>query len=124
MRLLLAMALVLLASPAYAHPPPIGIGGFWGGLLHPYFVTAHGAAIVALGLLIGQQGWGRGTPIAFILALMAGLGLIWLAVVPRYVNEALLVLAAVSGLLLVLADRKSTRLNSSHMSESRMPSSA
>ena len=103
MRLLLAMALVLLASPAYAHPPPIGIGGFWGGLLHPYFVTAHGAAIVALGLLIGQQGWGRGTPIAFILALMAGLGLIWLAVVPRYVNEALLVLAAVSGLLLVLA---------------------
>ena len=103
MRLLLAMPLVLLASPAYAHPPPIGIGGFWGGLLHPYFVTAHGAAIVALGLLIGQQGWGRGTPIAFILALMAGLGLIWLAVVPRYVNEALLVLAAVSGLLLVLA---------------------
>lgn len=103
MRLVLAIALVLIASPAYAHPPPIGIGGFWGGLLHPYFVTAHVAAIVALGLLVGLQGWGRVTPIAFILALMAGLGLIWLAVVPRYVNEGLLVLAAVYGLLVVLA---------------------
>ena len=103
MKLLLAMMLVLLASPAYAHPPPIGIGGFWGGLLHPYFVTAHAAAIVALGLLVGQQGWGRVTPIAFIGALMAGLGLIALAVVPRYANEALLVLAAICGLLAALA---------------------
>ncbi len=103
MRLFLAIAFVLLAGPAYAHPPPIGIGGFWGGLMHPYFVTAHGAAIVALGLLVGQQGWGRVTPIVFIAALMAGLGLIWLAAVPRYINEALLVLAVVCGLLVALA---------------------
>lgn len=103
MRLFLAIAFVLLAGPAYAHAPPIGIGGFWGGLLHPYFVSAHGAAIVALGLLVGQQGWGRVTPIVFIAALVAGLGLIWLAVVPRYVNEALLVLAVVCGLLVALA---------------------
>jgi urease accessory protein len=99
MKLLIATALVLLASPAYAHPPPIGISGFWGGLLHPYFVPVHAAVIVALGLLVGQQGWGRITPIAFILALVAGLGLIWLAVVPRYANEALLVLAALIGVL-------------------------
>lgn len=103
MRLFLAIAFVLLAGPAYAHPPPVGIGGFWGGLLHPYFVSAHGAAIVALGLLVGQQGWGRVTPIVFIAALVAGLGLIWLAVVPRYVNEALLVLAVVCGLLVAFA---------------------
>jgi urease accessory protein len=102
MRLLLVIALMLLASPAYAHPPPIGIGGFWGGLLHPYLVTAHAAAIVALGLLVGQQGWGRVTPVAFILALMAGLGLIALALVPPYANEALLVLAAIIGLLVAL----------------------
>lgn len=103
MRLLLVIALMLLASPAYAHPPPIGIGGFWGGLLHPYLVTAHAAPIVALGLLVGQQGWGRVTPVAFILALMAGLGLIALALVPRYANEVLLVLAAIIGLLVALA---------------------
>jgi urease accessory protein len=99
MRPLIALGFVLLAGPAYAHPPPIGIGGFWGGLLHPYFVPAHGAVVVALGLLIGQQGWGRVTPVAFILALVAGLALIWLAVVPRYANEALLALAALTGLL-------------------------
>ena len=98
MRLLVAMLFVSLASPAYAHSPPIGLAGFWGGLLHPYFVTAHAAAIIALGLLVGQQGWGRVTPIAFIAALVTGLGLIALAVVPRHADAALLIVAAICGL--------------------------
>ena len=57
-RLLAAAALVLSAQPALAHPPPLGIGGFPGGLLHPLFVPAHALAVLALGLLIGQQAAG------------------------------------------------------------------
>ena len=38
--------------------------GFFGGLLHPLFVPAHLMAVLALGLLIGQQApqWGRAAP--------------------------------------------------------------
>lgn len=37
-RALLAAAFALMAGPAFAHPPPLGISGFLGGLLHPLFV--------------------------------------------------------------------------------------
>ena len=53
------LVFALTAQPAMAHPPPLGIGGFAGGLLHPLFVPAHLLAVLALGMLIGQQPAGR-----------------------------------------------------------------
>jgi hydrogenase/urease accessory protein HupE len=38
---LLTVVLAMWAEPALAHPPPLGVRGFWGGVLHPVFVTDH-----------------------------------------------------------------------------------
>lgn len=105
MRVPVALAFMLIAGPALAHPPPLGIPGFPGGLLHPLLVPAHLLAILALGLLAGQQapGWGRAVPGAFIIALLLGLGVLTLGVVPRGVEFVLLVLAVASGVLAALA---------------------
>jgi urease accessory protein len=73
------------------------------GLLHPLIVPAHVLAVAALALLIGQQGWRRSVPIAFSVATLIGLGAIAMAYVPQFIEEALLVLAAITGLLVVLA---------------------
>jgi urease accessory protein len=104
-RLAIAAALALLpAAPALAHPPPLGIGGFWGGLLHPLFVPAHALAVLALGLLVGQQtAWGRMPVVAFILGLAVGLGVMTLGVVPRLMNEVVLTCALIAGLSVALA---------------------
>jgi urease accessory protein len=106
-RTLLAAALVLIAGPAQAHPPPLGIPGFLGGFLHPIFVPAHLIAILSLALLIGQQMrvWGKLPMAAYALALLAGLGAIALAFVPERAGEAVLALAAVCGALTAAAPR-------------------
>src|ERR1043166_7100505 len=59
----------------------------------------------------------------FVSAIIAGL---ICAVIAKggKANLALAVVIIVLGFLLAIPDRKSTRLNSSHVSESRMPSSA
>ena len=105
MRLLIALALALIAEPALAHPPPLGIPGFSGGFLHPLFVPAHLLAVLGLGLLAGQQAphWGRAVPGAYIIALLVGLGVLTLGVVPRGADLAVLALAVMSGGLLALA---------------------
>jgi hydrogenase/urease accessory protein HupE len=48
-------ALLLATDPAHAHDVVAGVGGFYGGLLHPLLVPAHVLALTSLGLLIGQQ---------------------------------------------------------------------
>ena len=105
MRALVALALMLVAEPALAHPPPLGIPGFFGGLLHPLFAPAHLLALLGLGLLTGQQApaWGRAVPGAFIIVLLAGLGVLTLGVVPRGIDLAVLLLAAATGVLAALA---------------------
>lgn len=104
LRLLLTFALSCTATPALAHPPPIGIGGFWGGLLHPLFVPAHALAVLALGLLIGQQmpQWDRKAPLIYVTALAVGLGILTFGIVPRHIELALLLLALGSGGLIAL----------------------
>jgi urease accessory protein len=103
-RALVAVALTLIAGPALAHPPPLGIPGFPGGLLHPFFVPAHVLAVAGLGLLIGMQAphWGRVGPFVYIAALAAGLGLMTLGIVPRWMGEGLLVSAIATGTLVAL----------------------
>jgi urease accessory protein len=103
-RALIVAALTLIAEPALAHPPPLGIPGFPGGLLHPFFVPAHTLAVIGLGLLIGLQAphWGRAPPFVYIAALAAGLGLMTLGIVPRWMGEGLLVSAMATGTLAAL----------------------
>jgi urease accessory protein len=103
-RMLLAGVWVLSASPVLAHPPPLGIPGFFGGALHPVFVSAHLLAIVGVGLALGVLAAGsRHAVLSYIVALIAGLGLIALAFVPRFAGQALLILACVTGALVALA---------------------
>ncbi len=102
-RLLLVLMLALIASPALAHPPPLGIGGFFGGVLHPLFVSAHLLALLGLGLLIGQAAQGsRPAALATIVALTAGLLVMTLGFVPMLMGEALLLLAVATGALVAL----------------------
>jgi urease accessory protein len=98
------LVLVMLAEPALAHPPPLGVRGFWGGVLHPVFVTDHVVGILALGLLIGgQERWGWPPPTAYVVALLAGLAAMTTGIVPRFANEAVLGIAVIAGLLVALA---------------------
>ena len=101
---LLVAASMLSVQPALAHPPPLGIGGFPGGLIHPLFVPAHAMAVVALGLLIGQQAaWTRLAVASFIVGTAAGLAVMTLGVVPMWMNELVLGGALIAGLLVALA---------------------
>jgi urease accessory protein len=98
------LALVLVAEPALAHPPPLGVRGFWGGVLHPMFVTDHVVGILALGLLMGgQERWGWIPIAAYMAALVAGLAAMTTGIVPRFANEAVLGTAVVAGLVVALA---------------------
>ncbi len=101
--LLAAAAFVLSAQAAFAHPPPLGIGGFPGGLIHPLFVPAHAMAVLALALLIGQQAWSRMAALLFVFGLVAGFGVMTLGVVPVWMNELVLGGALIAGLLVALA---------------------
>src|SRR5258708_36995165 len=55
----MAVAFSAVPETASAHAV-FGVTGFFGGFLHALVVPSHVLAIVALALLIGQQGWGRG----------------------------------------------------------------
>jgi len=105
MKAALALLLfVVMTEPALAHPPPLGVRGFWGGVLHPVFVTDHVVGILALGLLIGgQERWGVLPLAAYAVALAAGLVAMTTGMVPRFANEAVLGTAVVAGLLVALA---------------------
>jgi urease accessory protein len=98
-------AVLATTEAAFAHPPPFGVPGFFGGLLHPLFVPAHFMAVLGIGLLIGQQApaWGRAAPSVFILALIAGLAVLTTGVVPRWGGECVLLLALIAGVLTALA---------------------
>ena len=73
------------------------------GLLHPLVVPAHVRAAAALALLIGQQGWRSRVSIAYVVAVLIGLGAIAGAYVPKLAEEGLVAFAAISGLSVALA---------------------
>jgi hydrogenase/urease accessory protein HupE len=76
-----------------------------GGLLHPLAVPSHALALLALGLLIGQQRMRTRiiAVAAFVVALIAGLGAIVLAVGPNSALDMLLAATVLTGLLVALA---------------------
>jgi urease accessory protein len=80
------------------------MSAFIGGLLHPLLVPTHALALVALGLLIGQQSRGR-RPIpltSFVAGLAAGLAALALAVRQSFAPDALLAAAGLSAGLVAL----------------------
>jgi urease accessory protein len=98
------LVLVLLApAPALAHLPIEGVGGFYGGLLHPILVPTHVLSLLALGVCIGQQRARRMALLIFALALVAGLIAIAFAVVQTVAGDILLANAAVLGILIATA---------------------
>lgn len=86
----------------FAHGQIEGLNEFYNGLLHPIFVPLHILVLVALGLLVGQQGLRKNrialitTPIAIILGLA---GTLFLPAIN--LDVYLLVTAIVLGLLIV-----------------------
>lgn len=81
------------------------MSGFTGGLLHPLIVPAHALALLAIGLLIGQQNRG-GRLIPFMLfgaGLAAGLAAIALAVRQTFALSALIAATGTAAALVALA---------------------
>jgi urease accessory protein len=98
-------ALALDAGPAVAHEVVAGIGGFYGGLLHPLLVPAHVLALTGLGLFIGAQPrrlW-AGLTGAFATSLIIGVIAIVSAASPLYQDDVVVAVAAVAGMLVALA---------------------
>jgi urease accessory protein len=98
-------ALALDAGPAVAHEVVAGIGGFYGGLLHPLLVPAHVLALTGLGLFIGAQPrqlWAALTA-AFATSLIIGVIAIVSAASPLYQDNVVVMVAAVAGILVALA---------------------
>jgi urease accessory protein len=102
--MVLVLMLLSMATPAHAHNV-VGVGGFYGGLLHPLLVPAHALAIVALGLLASQQtpAHSRGLVALFGLALMAGVVVIVLAFAADDPDLAVLAVAALAGIGVAIA---------------------
>jgi urease accessory protein len=78
---------------------------FLAGVMHPVVVPAHVVAIVALALLLGQQSWSRSVVIAYGVAVLLGLGAIAMAYVPKFTEEPLLALTAITRLLVALSHK-------------------
>jgi len=100
------LAVLAYCDPASAHTIE-GLGGFYGGLLHPVLTPTHGLALLGLGLLIGQQPSGkRALPqMLFAAALAAGLLALALAVGETAASSVLLGSVALSGVLVAAAFR-------------------
>src|SRR5258708_22446938 len=78
-------AATLAATPALAHPEPLGFRGFWGGVLHPLFVIDHVMAVLAPRLLIGSPQRLRWLPpIAVVVGMVGGGAVTMSRAGPRY----------------------------------------
>lgn len=105
LRAALVAALAFATHPAFAHEVVPGVGGFYGGLMHPLLVPAHVLALCGLGLLIGQQPrrLGAGLMALFAASLIVGVTAIVSAVSPIYQDTLVLVVAVITGILVALA---------------------
>ena len=79
------------------------MSAFVSGLLHPLVIPAHVLALLALGLLIGQQRAMLPPSVGFATALAAGLTAITLAIGETAALDVLLAATALAGVLLALA---------------------
>ena len=79
------------------------MSAFFDGLLHPLLIAAHLLALVALGLLIGQQRRPLLTWAVFVAGLAAGLAAIAFAVGETAALDVLLATTALAGVLVAIA---------------------
>jgi len=105
LRTALVICLVMLATPAWAHAPVMGIRGVLGGVLHALLIPEHGASLVALGLVLGrqQQLARRSGLLIFAAALACGLVATGLAIEAPLASDVLLVATGILGLLAAAA---------------------
>ena len=97
------LALVV-SETAWAHSPIQGIGNFYNGLLHPILVPAHLLLLIAVGLLLGQQG-PRRVELAlgvFAAATVVGLVMAWFSI-GTGLETLVLALSAAVGLLVAIS---------------------
>jgi urease accessory protein len=107
MRATIGVAAVLAGcGPAFAHTID-GLGGFYGGLLHPVLTPTHGLGLLGLALLIGQQPADkrRLPQRLFALGLAAGLAALAFAVGETPANAVLLAAVATTGALVAAGCR-------------------
>jgi urease accessory protein len=105
--ILIALPLLAVASPAFAHAGHEGLGGYFDGFMHPLLGPDHLVAMVAVGLwgalLGGSAIWQL--PIAFPLVMAFG-GMLGIMGVPLPAVEAGIAASAiVLGLMVALAVR-------------------
>jgi len=100
-----AICLLMLATPAWAHAPVMGIRGVLGGVLHALLIPEHGASLVALGLVLGrqQQFARRSGLLIFAATLVCGLVATGLAIEAPLASDVLLVATGILGLLIAAA---------------------
>ena len=101
-----SMCLLMAAGAAHAHEPIAGIGGFYGGFLHPVTALEHLLPFAALGILAGQQG-DRAAPALCLFAAMLMLGAlaaVWIPALP-YVGLLNILSGALLGGLVATAWR-------------------
>jgi len=105
LRTILPVCLFVLATPAWAHSPIMGIGGVLGGLLHALLIPEHGLSLLALGLALGQQERtaSRSGLLVFVAALMFGLVITAFIVEPALAGDILLAITGILGLLVAAA---------------------
>jgi urease accessory protein len=98
-------ALLVATVPVQAHDAVAGIGGFYGGLLHPLLVPAHVLALTSLGLLIGQQTPRQRAGLLglFAASLIAGIIVIVAAFATTSAGHAILAVAAAGGISVAIA---------------------
>jgi urease accessory protein len=99
----LALLLLCAATPASAHMPIAGVGGFYGGLVHPILVPAHALSVLALGLLIGGRSDRAVAMIVFAVALAGGLIALTFAIGETAAADVLLADTALIGLIVAAA---------------------
>jgi urease accessory protein len=100
--LVVVLGLAATPTPAFAHVAIEGVGGFWGGLLHPLLVPQHALALVVLGLFVGQQRERRMACVVFAVALLAGLAAIASAVGATPAATVLLATTMLAGVLVAV----------------------
>ncbi|RMG33197.1 MAG: hypothetical protein D6720_11925 [Gammaproteobacteria bacterium] len=108
-RAIIGLLGALLPASAWAHSPIKGLGNLANGILHPLFVPAHLLLVLALGLLLGQQGVSRHLVAvwAYLFGLAMGLLLAWHAtvLVDAATQEMTVLCLAVTAALLVVVAR-------------------
>lgn len=111
-RILPALGLSLLATPAFAHLPPGQYGSVAAGLSHPLFGLDHVLAMVAVGLWASQLG-GRAlwaVPASFVGMMLVGFLLALVALPLPFVEPMVLASTVALGLAVAAALRTDVRL--------------